>query len=93
MAQLKAGTPSLDHSLEPLSQLAMTRYGQKMLSQATLDQSNDELVASISVEGFNGQMMMLTCVAAIQAVGTAANESFEQIANELNAESGRSFGE
>ena len=91
ISELKAGTPSLMMAVEPLSALAMTRYGQKLLGQATLDQSNDELVASISVEGFNGQMVMITCLTAIQSIGTASQEKFQQISNELDAESGRSF--
>lgn len=83
--QLESSPESLQEALQPLSMLAMARFGEKVIRSATFEQTGTRLDAHVEVKGFDGHMITLICLSAIQAVGTSAEADFQAIANDLDA--------
>ena len=83
LAKVDAGTPDLFSALEPISALASSRFAQKVLGSLELNQTSDQLDANVAVTGFSGQMVLMTCLTAIQAVGSVPEAEFQRLADDL----------
>lgn len=82
--QFKDESDDLAAAIIPLSRLALIRYGDKILQRATIEQINHQLQAHLAIEGFDGQMLVITCLTAIQAIGSSSEAEFQSIADDLD---------
>ena len=67
-----------------LPQLAMSRYALKIINNVETKQTGNRLETEIHSEEFDTAPTVLICLAAVQAIGTSANEKFDMIAEELS---------
>ncbi len=82
---LKAEGSDFPSAAHHLSTLAFARYGRKIIDDAKLGQEGNLIEASLSAEGFDAHMWVLTCLTAISAIGTSAEADFNEIARQLDA--------
>ena len=84
LQQMNSNKSDLAIASQHLGTLAMVRYGTKMLAGVKVEQNDTSLVASADID-FDAHLAVLVCLSAIQAVGTAPESEFNEIASELEA--------
>jgi hypothetical protein len=68
-----------------LSQLAVNRYGLKLVKTIDTTQTENRLETILHVPDLDLPSTVMVCLAAIQSVGTEASGRFEEVATELTA--------
>lgn len=75
---------TLNEAMEQLAMLAVYRYGDKLIDQTTIDQTENQIQARMAIDGMDGNVLLIGGLTAIQAIGNSAESEFEAIAEELS---------
>lgn len=82
--QLGTNSDAFEATVAPLMSLAGIRYGNKMLDKVEVTRFRNQVLANFSVENFDGGVLTVVGLTAVQAVGMSANQAFHDVANELD---------
>lgn len=72
-----------ESALTPLATMGLLRFGQSILDEVELKQSNQTIDVACKIDGFDSNLVIVSSLSAIQAIGAAADARFSDIADDL----------